>query len=255
MRRPMEPNQIFAALLAEFGRSLVALSEIMMSGPSVVPENPGSHLAITTQRSDMVKQRAPRVRESNPSPLPKPDTESSPKMRRAILITLAQYGRAMTPEQIGIYSGKAHKGGAFLRALGDLKAENKVAGLIGGKVLQITAAGFEELGDWARLPEGMALFEHWCGKLGEMAELILRCLLEYDARDAEEIGELINRAHKGGAFIRALSQLRKMQLVVSIGKKYALSPDLRRAVAPSVRVYNTATGHEHRVDAHKGHAR
>lgn len=196
-------------------------------------------------------------RESKPSALPAAEAESSPKMRRAILIALAQMDkRSMTPEQIGIYSGKAYKGGAFIRALGDLKAEDKVVGLIGGKLLQITDAGFEELGDWARLPEGMALFEHWCSKLGEMTELILRCLLaNEEALTPEQIGERIERAHKGGAFIRALGTLRKMELIAPWMTRgtYQLSAELRRAVAPSVRVFNTATGEHHRVDARRGH--
>lgn len=273
MRRPLTPNEQLAQILGEFGRSLSRVSELMLGSRPVPDTNPSEvrrpaqtsadvnhQLVEEEQRNGQRIEDARRSfedrgkRESKPSPLPAPEADSSPKMRRAILIALAQTNmKSMTPEQIGVYSGKAHKGGAFIRALSDLKAEDKVAGLIGGKLLQITEAGYEELGDWARLPEGMALFEHWCSKLGEMPELILRCLLTNEALTAHEIGERIERAPKGGAFIRAIGTLRKMQLVVKAGLKYSLSGELRRAVAPSVRVFNTATGEHHRVDARRGH--
>jgi hypothetical protein len=256
----MEPDRLLAALLGEFGRSLVAVSKLIEESAiiTVTPAQLESFAVDRHQAAMTPLVGAPDKvarRRQKPMVLPKDEASRAP-MRRAILISLAQFGRGMTPSQIGLYSGKAHKGGAFVSAFSDLKADECVEGFGAGSTYRITPKGLEELGDWARLPEGMALFEHWCSKLGPMAEAILRILLQHDVLTPEQIGELTGKAHKGGAFVSALSSLKRMQLVVCPERgTVELAPDLRRAVAPSVRVFDKGSNTHHRIDAHKGHVR
>jgi hypothetical protein len=183
-----------------------------------------------------------------------PEPKASNKLRRTILIALAQFGRPMSTAQVGLYSGKAHKGGAFAKALAELRRDECVSGP--GSEMSITQAGFAELGDWARLPEGSALFEFWCSKLGPMEEDILRDLRPRSVGvSTATIGESIEKAHTGGAFAKAMARLRKMELVEGPGHDVVLSPILRRALEPTINVHNTSTGLSVKLDARKGHVK
>lgn len=196
-----------------------------------------------------------KLRESKPSRLPAiEETAGDNKMRRAILIALAQFGRPMAIAQIGIYSGKAHKGGAFAKAMAGLRDDECVEGPGSGN--KITQKGFAELGDWARLPEGSALFEFWCSKLGSMEEQILRAVRRsHVPMSRAAIGEATEKSHTGGAFAKAMARLRKMELVGGSGEAVVLSPILRRAIEPTIGVYDKSSGNSVRVDARSGQAR
>lgn len=237
------------------GRAFLQAAELLGAPPSV--RIPKTKHRFRLDESPQPEPEASERRESKPTPLPVDDgaeTDASP-MRRTILIALAQFARPMSTRQIGLYSGKAHKGGAFVKALASLRADGCVEG--GGAALTITQAGFAELGDWARLPEGSQLFQFWCSKLGTMAEQILRALRKHGGpMTPEQIGEATQKAHKGGAFVNALAQLKRMELVTG-GTRAGidLSPDLKRALDPMVRVYDTSSGQSVRVDARKGHTR
>ncbi len=255
----MEPERVLAALLGEFGRSLIAVSELMERDrrDEVVD------FAVERLKPAMEKIVLPKhdFKFSEPPvpPAQRPlvltdddDVYRVGKTGRKILTALAQFFRPMTPEQIGFYTGLAHKGGSFV---GELSALRQV-GFIerGAKRYQLTQNGLAELGDYTRLPEGDALFEFWCQKLGLTAEKILRALKpERAGMTMAALGEATGLAHKGGSFIAAVTGLRKMQLVEKGGQIVKLTPDFRRMVAPVIGVFD---GHRtHKVDARTGHSR
>ncbi len=232
-----------AAALDQFAAAATALSVALRAEVkrAVLAETPSKSSSDTKPR-----------RESKPTPLPRNDAPAgADKMRRAILIALAQFGKPMSTAQIGIYSGKAHKGGAFAKAISELRYDECVEGP--GDANKITAKGLEELGDWARLPEGYRLLEFWIEKLGTMEGQILRAVsLSEQEMSPAEIGQAIDKAHTGGAFAKALSRLRKMNLITRGNRTIGLSPFLRAAIQPTIGVFDRKTGHSVRIDRH-GH--
>ena len=232
-----------AAALDEFAQAAQKLAGALRSEVkrAVLAETP----------SKVEREAAPR-RESKPTPLPKDDGPAgADKMRRAILIALAQLGRPMNNTQIGIYAGKSHKGGAFAKAMAGLRADGCVEGK--GDANRITSAGLAELGDWARLPEGYALFEHWCSKLGPMESEILRAVRRAQAPMSNaEIGAATGKSHSGGAFAKAMARLRKMDLIEGRGVAVLLSATLRAAIEPTIQVHDRSTGTSVRIGRH-GH--
>jgi len=173
--------------------------------------------------------------------------------RRRILVALAQFGRPMSAAQIGAYTGLAHKGGAFVKELARLRAEGCVEGP--GGAVRITSAGLEELGDFEPLPIGIALFEFWCSKLGTTAEQILRALRRLEHASLDELGAETGLACRGGAFTKALAQLRKMELIVGRGSGMSLAPAFKAASAPTVGVFDTSSGKSVKIDARTGTVR
>ncbi len=173
------------------------------------------------------------------------------KTSRKILVALAQVARPMSAAQIGLFTGLAHKGGAFSKALTDLRADGLIEG--GGASMVITAAGRAELGEYAPLPTGHALFEYWCKKLGTTAEKILRALRRADGpMSSAAIGEATMLSHTGGAFSASLTTLRKMDLIVGGSAGMRLSPELLHAIAPTIGVYDKSSGNSIRVNR-EGH--
>jgi hypothetical protein len=206
--------------------------------------------AVLAETPSKVTRGPAQRRESKPTPLPKDDAPAgADKMRRSILVALAQCGRALTNAQIGIYSGKAHKGGAFSKAMAGLRADGCVEG--SGDANRITITGFGELGEWTPLPEGSALFEFWCSKLGSMETQILRAVRRSNVpMSTAAIGAAIEKSHTGGAFSKAMARLRKMDLVDGGGEAVELSAELRAALEPAIRVHNTTTGASVRLNRH-----
>lgn len=181
-----------------------------------------------------------------------PDEPAPPtKTSRKILVALAQVGRPMSAAQIGLFTGLAHKGGAFSKALTGLRADGLIEG--GGAAMTITAAGRVELGEYAPLPTGHALFEFWCRKLGATAEKILRALRRSEgSMSSAGLGEATMLSHTGGAFAASLTTLRKMDLIVGGSSGMRLSPELLHAIAPTIGVFDKTSGNSVRVNR-EGH--
>jgi len=100
--------------------------------------------------------------------------EGLSKTQRKILVALAQLGRPVKMAQVGLFTGLSHTAGGFTQAVADLRRDALAEGP--GSALEITGAGRAQLGEFAPLPTGHALFEFWCSKLGTTAEKILRAL-------------------------------------------------------------------------------
>lgn len=257
----MEPNRLLAALLGEFGRSLVAVSELMENAAitTVTPAQLESFAVRHHSAAMAPLVAAPvltRKRAQKPMVLPT-EADDPPRMTRTkhkILISLAQFGRRMTITQIGFYTGLSHKGGSFSKAMTELRQEGFVEGT--ASATTITNEGRAELGDFKPLPHGHALFEFWCAKLGTTAEKILRAVRASEqALTLAEIGQATELSHTGGSFSKALTGLRKMELVEGGVSGVRLTPAFKHAIGPTVSVFDTTTNRTVKLDASRGHVR
>lgn len=167
---------------------------------------------------------------------------------RKILTALAQSGRVLSAVQIGIWSGLRHSTGSFSKALADLRKDGCISGP--NSALQITDEGLEFLGEFARLPEGHALFDYWCRKVGGTGAKILKALKPLSAHEhlsAKQLGDETGLRHTTGSFSAAMAKLRKLQLIAGGNTAVSLSPMLREAVRPTVGIYDSTTGQSARV--------
>lgn len=274
-RRPFEPDQLLALLLGDIGRSLVRASELLsgMQARSREPDEmpplaramledskpmDGNALLETVREMNRTPKTAFRAREIEfPVPQKPLDLSTADEMiigttARKILTALAQLNRSLSIQQIGIYTALSNKGGSFQAALRGLVND----GLVDkdARSYVITEPGRVALGDYAELPLGEPLFEFWCAKFGETSEKILRALRrEPDSVSLLELGASTGLAHGGGSFQAALRALRKLELVTKHAGEYSLSVQFRRAIAPTINVFDGKK--THKLDAHKGHAR
>lgn len=119
----------------------------------------------------------------------------------------------------------------------------------------LTAGGRAELGEYAPLPEGSQLFEFWCSKLGGTAAQLLRALRQSPApMSMAELGAATELSHATGSFKQAIAKLRRMDVIDGSGAALQLTAELRRALEPSIGVFDTTSGRTVRVNAH-GHVR
>jgi len=221
--------------------------------PGATPATPGAGTPLGP-RPLSTRQKEPVLRQQRPLAITDDEPQPATKTSRKILVALAQVGRPMSAAQIGLFTGLAHKGGAFAKALTDLRALSLIEG--GASRIELTPHGRAELGEYAPLPEGHALFEFWCGKLGTTSEKILRALRKANhSMSSAALGEATGLSHTGGSFSAALTSLRKMDLIEGGGSGMRLSADLLRAIEPTVRVFDTTSGKTTRIDATKGTAR
>lgn len=222
--------KIAAALRAEVSRSVNEAARAPRASKAAPPASP------------------PPRRESKPTPLPTDYEErvEVSKTEYKILVALAQVGRSLSSAQLGLFTGLAHKGGAFAKALTDLRADGMIVG--GAKGMTITDAGVAQLGDFKPLPVGHALFEFWCNKLGTTAEKILRALKKSKLATGAELGAATELSHTGGAFAAALTSLRRMDLIKGGSVGMTLHPDFARAIEPTITVFDKSSGTSHRVD-------
>lgn len=141
-------------------------------------------------------------------------------IHREILACLAQVRRPLSAKQVAVRIVKSHKGGYFLRSLGELKSQGYV---VGDKAsLQITDAGETALGSYEPLPTGPALLQHWVNEKGGLHADILKVVAaNYPGTVPHtEVGALLNKAPDGGYFLRVLGELKTLELIT--GKKDAL---------------------------------
>lgn len=246
-------NETLAEAFDEFSRAAAKLAASLRAevSRSVLAQTPTRLVSAPTPKRG--KRRSSLVDEPAQTAAIDAVRKRKDGTTRRILVALAQLGRPLSIAQIGAYTGLAHRGGAFTKAL----AEHRAAGFVegAGKAVRLTAAGREHLGEYAPLPTGTALFEFWCSKLGATAEAILRALRRLDGpATLDELGAETSLACRGGAFTKALAQLRKMELIEGGGKGMRLSPALRGALEPTVRVFDKESGCSVKVHARTGHA-
>lgn len=202
-------------------------------------------------------------RKAEPKPDPEPprldlavleepaDREGLTKTETKILTALAQAGHALSAVQIGTRCGLSSKGGAFAKALTGLRSAEYIAG--GAARVEITEDGLEALGPFARLPEGAALFDYWCHKVGTTGAKVLGALRQQQRElrgptSSAALGDLTGLSHKGGAFAAVLTKLRKLELIEGGASGMVLSPELQRAAEVTVGVFDRKSGATVRVN-------
>ncbi len=225
--------------------------------------------AMTAERAAALDAEVVRVRKEQGRPIPvtvavaqRPivdvfDREGLTKTEVKILTALAQVhessSRALSAAQIGIRTGLSHTSGSFTQTLADLRKEELIVGKSGG--IRITADGLEALGPFPRLPEGEALFEYWCHKVGGAGSKILKALRKR-CRDvgastvasAGMLGADTGLSATSGSFTQALADLRKLELIEGGGSGMTLSVEMQRACEVTIGVHDTSTGKSVRVD-------
>jgi hypothetical protein len=175
-----------------------------MSRPSPVP--PASRPAA---RALPARTAAPRPAHAAGAPGP----GSLPKGERAVLTAVAQHDGGVTREQLGVLTGyKRSSRDTYLQRL-------REQGLVeAGERIVVTAAGIEALGpDFAPLPTGGALLEHWRGRLptGERAVLEVLVAAWPGSVEREHISTVTN--YQRSSRDTYLQRLRARQLVADAG--------------------------------------
>jgi len=197
----------------------------------------------------------PKARKQKPLAVVDAEAQSEglTKTQRKILVALAQLARPLSSAQLAFWLGVSKGSGTIGQGLADLRRDGLINGP--GSAVTINGAGLEALGEYAALPAGQALFLFWCQKLGGGAERVLRYLrpLHHPVSSAD-IADALGVSRGSGTVGQALADLRRMQLVTGPGSAVQLSPDFRRALEPTIGVFDMSSGRSVRVDT-KGNAR
>lgn len=180
-----------------------------------------------------------------------PDREGLTKTETKILTALAQAGVALSLPQIGTRCGLSSGAGSFAQAIAALRSDGYVVGP--GSALKITEDGLEALGPFARLPEGSALFDYWCAKVGGTGGKILAALRQrHRAREGAasiaDLGTATGLSHGAGSFAQALAKLRRLDLIEGPGSAVMLSAEMQRACEVTIGVFDRQSGKQVRVD-------
>lgn len=180
-----------------------------------------------------------------------PAREGLTKSETKILIALAQAARPLTLAQIGTRCGLSSGTGPFAKAVAGLRASGFAVGP--GSALQITAEGLEALGPFPRLPEGQALFEYWCQKVGSSGGKILRALRDRHRQQLgpaslAELGAATGLSHGTGPFAKTLATLRRLELIEGPGTANVLTVEMQRAAEVTFAVHDRQSGRTVRVD-------
>jgi hypothetical protein len=237
----MTPAQAFRSLARYIDELAAALEG--EGGPSVHGE---------TARTPRVKPPAPKLDLAAIKALDTvPDREGLTKTETKILTALAQAGVALSLAQIGTRCGLSSGAGSFAQAVAALRGDGYIVGP--GSGLKITEDGLEALGPFARLPEGAALFDYWCAKVGGTGGKILAALRQrHRAREgaatASQIGAATGLSHSAGSFAQALAKLRRLDLIEGPGSAVVLSAEMQRACEVTIGVFDRQSGKQVRVD-------
>jgi hypothetical protein len=166
--------------------------------PAVVPSRP---VVVHTPRKPLT------------APTGNGSTEKLSKAERSILTVLAQHG-ASQKRKVALAAGYALTGGGFNNALGSLRSTGRIEG---SDPIQITDAGLEALGQWAPLPHGQELIEHWLRELSKAEREIFQVVTEAypSTLTKEEIAQRTPTQYEptGGGFNNALGRLRTLELI------------------------------------------
>jgi hypothetical protein len=238
-----EAQRELAEAFADLSDACLRVSEALLAAAKERPV-----AAATSDAPARKRARQPAQPEAELSGL-----ESRSPTRRKIMVALAQFGRPMNMPQLGIYTGLSHVTGSFKQEIARLRRDGCVDGP--GSALVLTGTGRAELGEFAQLPEGSQLFEFWCSKLGGTAAQLLRALRKQQApMSMAELGAAAALSHQTGSFKQAVAKLRRMDVIEGKGTALQLTSEIRRALEPTVRVFDTSSGQTHRMNT-KGHVR
>lgn len=246
----MTVQNALRALAIACGQLADALDDEPIARRDVKPEKPRQNAATLVAKPAIVQ--APKLDLEAARAIDQvPDRDGLTKTEAKILTALAQAGHALSSVQIGTRCGLSSKGGAFAKALTDLRSSEYIVG--GAGKIQITDEGLEALGPYARLPEGRQLFDYWCAKVGGTGAKILVALRQRHRErlgpaSSAELGAATGLAHKGGAFAATLTKLRKLELIEGGGAAMVLSPDMQRAGEITIGVLDRQAGKSVRVD-------
>lgn len=118
------------------------------------------------------------AKSQSPRPTPSSDGTSSGtpnKTERSILTVLAQWPEGRTKNQIAIQAGLKATSKHIENVLSSLRTRGYVNR---GVPIQITPDGLNFLGPFAPLPMGMALVDHWAGRLSGTEAKVLRAFVD-----------------------------------------------------------------------------
>jgi hypothetical protein len=235
-------------LLERRTRSLTAIGEILIGalpaadrqpsksagdgGEDVPPSPPPSPPAAgEAQGAAEAAPPAPGKRSGSASPDWKPrsaeDAAGDPEREyRALAVLAAAAPAGLTEAAWAARSGYSRKGGAWNRR----RSRYQAAGLIekAGNRFYATDAGRarvgEDLPDFP--PPGPALVAFWAGRLGTAAGRILRRLAELypQALSRGAIADEVRMSGKGGAFVRAVGELKAAELLEERGRRLRVAP-------------------------------
>lgn len=193
-------------------------------------------------------------KESKPTPIPVESEDSGELTRtdRKILVALAQLRKPSSIVTVGVVGSFAHTTGPVGTSLGKLRRLAYIAGTKND--LQITSSGYAALGDFVRMPEGHQLFEFWRNKLPKPCGKILHALKVGGILSIEEIGAAEGFAHGTGPVGTALGLLRRMGFVEGKNAALNITEEFRRAIEPTVRVFDRQSGETTLVNV-RGHAK
>ena len=249
----MTNNQELAEAFAELGRAFANVAAVLRRAERLEPP--------TTRSAHPVEARSPAARERS-VPKQKPLVVNEPEQQddvltkgaRKVLAILAQVGRPLSTAQIAFWLGVSKGSGSICQPLADLRRLGMIDG--DSKAIRINSAGLEALGEFTPLPTGHALFRFWCDKLGSAAERVL-CILRdaNQSMSSADIARALNVTPGSGSICQPLADLRRMQLIAGGGKAIELSPDFRRAIEPTISVFDKSANRTVKVDRSTGHAR
>jgi hypothetical protein len=191
----------------------------------------------------------PASDEPEPVRLPASAVDELTKTERKLLTALVQLAKPSPLAMVGVVSQLSHTAGHVTKALATLRSAGYVAG--SSSNLAATEGGREAVGAVPALPEGHALLDYWCNKLGQTCAKLLRALRTSSGTrtlSIEQLGEAAGLSHSAGHVTKALATLRKMEFVIGSRNALSLSAELVAALEPRLTVHNTATGQSVKVN-------
>jgi len=134
--------------------------------------------------------------------------------KRRIMIALAQHPAGVTARKLGILSDVTPGGSTWRGAFAALRREQLIIEV--GDVIQLSETGRLALGDYAPLPTGDALRQHWLRKMGHGTRReILQLILEAYPKEisAQRIAERVGVERGGSTWRGHMARLRGLDLV------------------------------------------
>lgn len=185
-------------------------------------------------------RRAPRVAapSSEPGELSKTD--------RKILVSLAQLGKPASLLVVGFVGSFASGTGPVGTSLAKLRRAEFIEG--SKDALRITPRGLAAIGDFPPLPRGHELFEYWRNKVKSPGGKILLSLRQDNNLSIEEIGHREGFAPGTGPVGTSLALLRRLGFIEGSKDALRLTENFRRAIEPTIGVFDTSSGKSVRVD-------
>lgn len=138
------------------------------------------------------------------------------RCEKAILETLAKFGKPCTKVKIGIFAGYSSKSGGFSNAVSKLKTSEFVIANNGD--LEITQLGLQQVSDFDPLPStNYDILKFWVNRTGKCPGAILSALVPVypDSMSREDVGLQTNYSATSGGFSNGISKLKALGLIKS----------------------------------------